>query len=986
MGEGRKIVTVVFSDVIGSTSLGEQLDAEALRRVMTRYFTEMRTILERHGGTVEKFIGDAVMAAFGIPSAHEDDALRAVKAAVEMRAHLAELNEELLRERGVTLAVRIAVNTGEVVAGDPSEGQFYASGDAVNVAARLEQAAEPGEILLGAETYGLVRDAVEVQALEPFALKGKSQSIPAYRLLDVVEGAPVLARRFDTPFVGREEELAYLLACFERAVGERMPVLVTVLGPAGIGKTRLATELMAQAGERAAVLQGRCLSYGEGITFLPLQEILRSLPELPSGVMNPEQARSTEDTFLAYRRLFEALAWDRPLLLVLEDIHWAEATLLDLVEHIAEWTREAPILILCLARPELLDERPGWRGEFVELEPLAQEEAESLAAALAARVDPSVRARSSELAEGNPLFLEQLLALAGDGNGRQAELPHTINALLAARLDQLEANERALLERAAVIGKEFWRGALAHLSPPQTEVSALLQRLVRRRLIRPERSSLPGEDAFQFAHILIRDATYLGTAKELRAGLHERFAEWLDASESPYAEIVGYHLEQAYRYREELGPVDQYGQRLARRAAEVLSRAGARARARGDQTAAANLWARAASLLPREDPFLLSLLSELGDTFFWLGRYADARSVFAEAVESARRVGDKRVEWLGLLGQVRLEVQTATRSGSNVELAQAAEEGLAVFEELGDTAGVAKAGFLLGTARIWQYRHAAAAQAFERALANARLAGDEFLESICLAAFAGTLAAGPTPVAEAIDRVEEMLAAASTRLLEKILLEELAGLYAAQGRFDEARGFLERARTLEEEFGSEVGLANFEAFSVATIERSAGDVEAAEAALRHGYEVLERLGEQGWRSSVAARLAGTLVAQDRLEEAEHFLQISEEAAASDDVDAQSSLRQVRAQLLAKRGEHGEAERLIREGLALVEGTDDLDAHARTFIRLAEVLRSAGKGEEAKSAVGAALRLCEQKGNVVMGRQAQELLDELTTVQGLRTSS
>ncbi len=590
------------------------------------------------------------------------------------------------------------------------------------------------------------------------------------------------------------------------------------------------------------------------------------------------------------------------------------------------------------------------------------------------------------MAEGNPLFLEQLLALAGDENGRELALPRTIHALLAARLDQLESDERALLERAAVVGKEFWRGALRHLSPPETEVSALLQRLVRRRLIRPERSSLPGEDAFRFGHILIRDAAYEAIAKERRAELHERFADWLEASESRYDEIVGYHLERAYRYHEELRPIDEREQALAGRAAEVLSRAGARACARGDQTAAANLWARAASLLPREDPFLLPLLSELGDTFFWLGRYAEARSVLAEAVESGRRVGDKRVEWLGLLGQVRLEAQTAARSGSNAELAQAAEEGLAVFEELGDTAGLAKAGFLLGTARMWQYQHAAAAQAVERALANARLAGDEFLESICLAAFADTLAQGPTPVAEAIDRVEEMLAAASTRVLEKILLEELAGLYAAQGRFDEARGFLERARTLEEEFGSEVGLANFEAFSVATIERSAGDVEAAEAALRHGYEVLERLGEQGWRSSVAARLAGTLVAQDRLEEAEHFLQISEEAAASDDVDAQSSLRQVRAQLLAKRGEHGEAERLIREGLALVEGTDDLDAHARTFIRLAEVLRSAGKGEEAKSAVGAALRLCEQKGNVVMGRQAQELLDELTTVQGLRTSS
>src|SRR6266545_6284962 len=470
MGEARKIVTIVFSDVTGSTELGERLDAEALRRVMERYFTEMRTILERHGGTVEKFIGDAVMAAFGIPAAHEDDALRAVRAAAEMRDRLEQLNDELARERGVTLAVRTGINTGEVVVGDPAGGQFYATGDAVNVAARLEQAAQPGEVFLGEQTYRLVRDAIDVEPLEPLALKGKSEAVRAYRLLALIEGAPALARRLDTPFVGRSKELGRLLASFERSVEERIPLLVTVLGPAGIGKTRLAAELVAQVAERATVLQGRCLSYGEGITFWPLQEILRSLPELPPGVSDPEEARSTEDTFFAYRKLFEALARERPLLLVLEDIHWAEPTLLDLIEHVTEWTQDASLLIACLARPELVDQRPGWRGTFLELEPLAHEEAESLVAALSSGIDPSVRARSTEVAEGNPLFLEQLLALAGDENGRELALPRTIHALLAARLDQLESDERALLERAAVVGKEFWRGALRHLSPPETEV------------------------------------------------------------------------------------------------------------------------------------------------------------------------------------------------------------------------------------------------------------------------------------------------------------------------------------------------------------------------------------------------------------------------------------------------------------------------------------------------------------------------------------
>ena len=323
MAEARKTVTVVFADVTGSTELGEQLDPEALRSVMERYFDTARAALERHEGTVEKFIGDAVVAVFGIPTAHEDDALRAVRAAAEMREALAVLNEEFSRERGLTLAVRTGVNTGEVVAGDPTQGQFYATGDTVNVAARLEQAAAPGEILLGEKTYRLVRDAVRAESVEPLALKGKAETVPAWRLCAVVEGAAPFARRFDTPFIGRGEELARLIGCFQRSLAEQAPVLVTVLGPAGIGKTRLATEFSARASEQGRVLTGRCLSYGEGITFWPLQEILRSLRERPAGLPDPEQARSIEETFWAYRKLFEALAAKRPLVLIVEDVHWA---------------------------------------------------------------------------------------------------------------------------------------------------------------------------------------------------------------------------------------------------------------------------------------------------------------------------------------------------------------------------------------------------------------------------------------------------------------------------------------------------------------------------------------------------------------------------------------------------------------------------------------------------------------------------------------
>ena len=405
--EVRKTVTVVFSDVTGSTALGERLDPESLRRVMGRYFDEMQAVVERHGGTVEKFIGDAVMAVFGIPVLHEDDAVRAVRAAAEMRERLAGLNEELERDWGVTIAVRTGVNTGEVVAGDASSGgQRFATGDAVNVAKRLEEAAPPNEILLGETTHRLVRDAVKVEAVEPLELKGKGERVSAYRLLSIEPGAEGRARRLDSPMVGREREQALLERAYERAAGERGCHLFTVLGAAGVGKSRLLAEFLKGLGDNATVVGGRCLPYGEGITFWPLLEVLRKLygDELVSAIETrlagdenaeliasrvgaavglAESAGATEETFWAVRKLLEAQAHEQPLVLVFDDLQWGQPTFLDLVEHIADWSRDAPILLICLARPEFLDDRPGWGGgkfnaTSVLLEPLSDEDSAEL--------------------------------------------------------------------------------------------------------------------------------------------------------------------------------------------------------------------------------------------------------------------------------------------------------------------------------------------------------------------------------------------------------------------------------------------------------------------------------------------------------------------------------------------------------------------------------------------------------------------------------
>src|SRR5215218_9192288 len=443
----RKTVTVLFCDVTGFTSLGEQVDPETMRGVMLRYFDEMRAVLEHHGGTVEKFIGDAVV---GVPTLHEDDALRAVRAAHEMRTRLAKLNDDELEERyGVRLEMGIGVNTGEVVAGDPSTGQTVATGDGVNVAARLQQAAGPGEILLGRETHRLVRGQVRAGPLEAFQLKGKRSPVAPWRLDQVLATAHGTLRRLTAPLIGRDEELAFLQDVYERAVNEESCRLVTVFAAAGLGKSRLAEEVGAKL-LGARVVSGRCLPYGHGITFWPIVEIVRQIAGIVEGDSTEEARRKiaallppresalvseriagvmglgeemgqVEEAFWALRKLFESLGRSRPLVLVLEDIHWAEPTLLDLIEYLVGWSSGVPIMILCLARPELLEARPAWasprpNADSIVLQPLGTSEVDALLANLvgAGKLDHAVARKIAAAAEGNPLFVEEMLRMLID--------------------------------------------------------------------------------------------------------------------------------------------------------------------------------------------------------------------------------------------------------------------------------------------------------------------------------------------------------------------------------------------------------------------------------------------------------------------------------------------------------------------------------------------------------------------------------------------
>src|SRR6266536_1668032 len=574
MREQRKTVTVLFCDVTGSTALGEKLDPEPLRALLARYFERMKAIVERHGGTVEKFIGDAVMAVFGVPVLHEDDALRALRAAAEMRDALPELG----------LQGRIGVTTGEVVSGTEER---LATGDAVNVAARLEQAAEPGEVLIGAPTLALAGDAAEVDLVEPLVLKGKAEPVPAYRLLNVRETPE---RRHEALFVGRERELALVGEAWERVQAEQGCELVTVIGDAGVGKSRLVAEVLASL--EAVVVRGRCLPYGEGITYWPVVEVLKQLDLLPSDdaaavairslLGETEAATSAEEIAWAFRKTLEHASAERPLVVVVDDIQWGEETFLDLIEHIALLSSGASILLFCIARPELTEHRPAW-PVTLRLEPLGDEDVDEL---IPERILGELRAKITRAAGGNPLFIEEMLAMAGEAEG-EVVVPPTLQALLAARLDQLETAERSVLERGAVEGEIFHRGAVQALTPDETQVTPRLAALVRKQLIRPDRPQLAGEDGFRFRHLLIRDAAYEALPKTTRAELHERFATWLEQHGAELVELdelLGYHLEQACRYHAELGlPSDDELTAAARRR---LTAAGRRASFRQDPGAA----------------------------------------------------------------------------------------------------------------------------------------------------------------------------------------------------------------------------------------------------------------------------------------------------------------------------------------------------------------------------------------------------------------
>jgi len=1023
VSEVRKVVTIVFADMAGSTAIGERLDPEALRRVQARYFDAMQAVLERHGGTVEKYIGDAVMAVFGIPLLHEDDALRAVRAALGMQKALEALNVELERDHGVQLAIRIGVNTGEVVAGDPRAGQRLVTGDAVNLAARLEQAADAGHVLLGPTTQRLVKDAVRVEEVAALDLRGKSAPVKAYRLLDVLTDTAGHVRHLDSPMVGRAKELDLLRRALERARGDRTSQLFTLLGAAGVGKSRLVREFLSSVDD-ATVVRGRCLSYGEGITYYPLREIMNEaagisesddagtamarlteallgaeegdrIARLVGGLLGWADPTSAEDGSYAVRKCFEHLARERPLIVVLDDIHWAEPLFLDLVEQLADWTRDAELLIVCVARPELLELRPGWGGgklnaTSILLEPLAENDAGALLDNLILDADlpPTARDRILAAAEGNPLFVEEMIGMLvddgllrlTDGTWRAVSdladltVPPTIQLLLAARLDRLEAEERAVIERGAVEGKVFHAGAVTSLSPEgvRAQVRPRLLALARKELIRPDRAEFAGQDAFRFRHLLIRDAAYQAMPKEQRAELHEGFARWLTEAAgervAEYQEILGYHLEQAYRYRTELGPIDGRTRALGREAGHALHASSERA----DGESAKHLLERAGEMLEGVERAKVNV--DLSSLLVGRNDMAPAIAILDQFLGSPQA---SEAPGLRIQASVyRVVAQLSTDPELSTEAARASVAArLAEAEALGDEDAVTTCLLRLAQFAFWLGRCRTQREMCERLVPHIdRIPIPE--RGLVSWGFNSDAYYGWQPIVDGLRSVDTIRKIEGDGVVGRRRADELtAWLSAMDDRAEDFDAVMVRVDRAWADLGDpdrRVWAGGQQrAESLWRLGRVADAIEWFRADKRY----LDARGETAGNSTVTALLASYLAETGQLDEAVSLLAEARAMAATDDFATHVAIGWAQALVSSAAADHDSALAAVDEGLVTVLRTDYLNFTADTHRIRGRVLLAAGRRAEAEAAFDEAVRLFEHKGNVASARRLRAWLDQ-----------
>jgi class 3 adenylate cyclase len=995
----RRIVAALFCDLVGSTELAERTDPEVLKRIFDRYFRTMRASIERHGGTVEKFIGDAVVGAFGIPISHEDDTLRAVRAALEMRSAADDLDREM-GGRDARIQVRIAIAAGETFADEGAAIEGRVAGDVFNTAARLQSAADVGDVMISAAAERLARGRLRTEVSRALTLKGKAQPVDVFRVLGVRE-SPAPSQ---TPFVGRSRAMTMLGHALDDAIHDGACVLVTILAPPGVGKSRLAEAFADDVRGRARILVAQTPSYGEGVTFSPLIELLAAAAELP--VADPEAVASAlrrsladeadgaavadrlaqvlgvhealaADASWAVRRLLETLSARQPVVVILDDMHWAEEPMLDIVDAVVD-RFHGPLLLLCLARPELLDRRPTWaagkpRSLTTTLPPLGPTDTRRLAEALLAEAPVPIIDRVCETAEGNPLFLEQLTAMlidrgslvegrwrdAGDG---EVEIPATVHALLAARVDDLDPPVRTLLEHASVEGRRFRVSAVRALvrDVPEDALDLGLVTLERRGLIDPEDE---GAGRWRFAHALIAETAYRGVSKEVRAALHERLATWIlteDAEQPDVQESAARHLERAFQLREELGISDEASRALAERAGLLFAEAGARAFAGVDLIAARDLLGRAARLLPQDSPRRLDLLPNLGVALSETGRPEETEALLASAFEQA---DPTRADAAALRARIQLLANRVYRSPTQPEIEAAAGEAHALadaLQALGDDVGLAEAaiaieylGWMRGDLdehRVWGMR----AVRYGLAAGRPREAAQGTADALLATAFGRMPFDGFSAVADEFESIAEHPLTTSTS----------SGLRAmAALAVGDDEGFERHERAWQEVLGenglSWVGAAH--ALVIAALETWTGRAAVAEQRLRDARDVLAAAGDVWWLGTIDALLCSALAAQGRRRE---FFALADAFEASDLVPDRDTLVRrplLRSRALLMRGSTADAEDAARTAIAAAEGSDLVLSRAEADLVLADVLDARGRADDAEAARAHGVAALEAKG-------------------------
>jgi predicted ATPase/class 3 adenylate cyclase len=1020
--EERKVVTVLFADLVGFTSRAEQLDPEDVRAVLSPFYARLRAELERFGGTVEKFIGDAVMALFGAPAAHEDDPERAVRAALAIR--------DWVREQG-QIQARLGVCTGEALISlwaRPGHGEGMAAGDVVNTAARLQAAAPVNGVLVGERTFRQTRAVFEYRPAAPVEAKGKRELVAAWEPLQArARSGGDVPHQAKTVLVGRERELGVLRDALARVRSQRSPQLVTLIGVPGIGKSRLLYELSQLVEAEAELIswrQGRSLPYGDGISFWALAEMVKAqagiletdtsgeagvkLAEMTAGVLGdtaetgwvarhlgalvglgggalPGGSDRRSEVFAAWRQFVEALAERRPLVLAFEDLHWADDGLLDFVDYLAEWAGEVPLLVIGSARPELLARRPGWGGGkpnavTLSLAPLSGQETARLIGLLCGRVvlDTGQHAVLLAQAGGNPLYAEQYVQMMAErGVGRELPVPESVHGIIAARLDLLAPPEKRLLQDAAVIGKVFWPGAVTALGSGVDggELEECLHGLERKQFVRRGRaSSVAGETQYAFVHALLRDVAYGQIPRAARVGKHAQAAGWIESLGRPedHAEMLAHHYLSALDLARS---ANRDTADLAPRARTALHAAGDRAFALNAFTAAARYYRAALILWPQDArEQRASLLRLLGTVMMEAGELDQAETVLAEGSEVAAEGG---LPALQARIRIRLAETHIEQRGPEEEDVAECEAAAATLEAEGDLEGLAEAWLLVGRTRFWLGDSPADQQALERAMAYTQQAGSRRVQIQAGAWLAMTLALMPIRADAAMARAEQLLQIANGEpWAEADILVPLSVIHAYSGHFTEARETIARARSFYGSSGAKIKWA-MAAQMASYIELTAGDPVAAEHHAREAYDTLRVMGDRNYLSTLAGFLAEALYAQGRLDEAQQITEEAQETAAPDDIDAQARWRVARAKVLARGGQFPAARTLLDEAEALVAPTSWGALQADVLLAQAEVDRLAGAPERAEASLRAALRIYQDRHATPLADQAAAALASLT---------